>query len=140
MGKKKGKSNWIIFTRTVILWVSGKGWPSLGLTTWYFPTVMELLFISSVMHLVWPNSRSNWIDSTRFHSNNPDIRPIKRLCNFISVLLIKGISFFFSYMARDFGIIIARILGKRFAGDYYEIIWNTVIEGTNELQEKRNVE
>lgn len=43
-------------------------------------------------------------------------------------------------MARDFGIIIARILGKRFAGDYYEIIWNTVIEGTNELQEKRNVE
>lgn len=41
---------------------SGKGWPSLGLTTLYFPTVMELLLMSSAMHLVWADCISKRSD------------------------------------------------------------------------------
>jgi hypothetical protein len=48
--KKKKRKNKI--TRTVTLWVSGMGWASSGLITLYFPTVMELVFMSSAMHLV----------------------------------------------------------------------------------------
>lgn len=45
------------------LWESGRGWPSLELTIWYLPTVMELLLMSSEMHLVCPDWSSNLRDS-----------------------------------------------------------------------------
>lgn len=51
------------------LWESGRGWSSLGLTTLYLPTVMELLFISSETHLVWPDCRSNRRDSDVYDRN-----------------------------------------------------------------------
>lgn len=47
-------------TLTVSLWVSGRGWlPSLGSTTLYLPTDMELSLISSAMHFVCPDGSSN---------------------------------------------------------------------------------
>lgn len=62
------------------LWVSGKGWASSGLTTLYLPTVMELLLMSSEMHLVWPDGRSNRTDSD-VDNKNPRIRRKHRLLN-----------------------------------------------------------
>jgi hypothetical protein len=49
-------------TLTVSLYESGKGWPSWGLTILYFPTVIELLLMSSAMHFVFPDSSSKRID------------------------------------------------------------------------------
>lgn len=67
MNNLRGNGNWVtvinqLITLTVILWVSGIGKPSLGLTTLYLPTVMALFLMSSVMHLVDPDRRSNLID------------------------------------------------------------------------------
>lgn len=63
-----------LHTLTVSLWLSGKGLPSLGFTTLYFPTVMALLFISSEMHFVFPEVRSNLM-----HSPILDKSPIQKI-------------------------------------------------------------
>lgn len=57
------------FTLTVILWESGIGYPSLGLTTLYFPTVIALLLMSSEMHFVLPVWSSNLIEFAMPHVN-----------------------------------------------------------------------
>lgn len=49
-------------TLTVSLCDSGKGWLSWGLTMLYFPTVIELLLMSSAMHFVCPDSSSKRSD------------------------------------------------------------------------------
>lgn len=83
--------NWIkkyiFFTLTVILWLSGRGYPSLGLTTLYFPTVIALILISSEMHLVLPIWRSNLIELTKLV--NARVRIARRRIEFdIAAILI----------------------------------------------------
>lgn len=73
-------------TRTVTLWESATGTPSLGLTTLYLPTVMELLFMSSEMHLVWPDWSSNLRDSIA-GGNNPTTRRRRRGCGFNPIIV-----------------------------------------------------
>lgn len=87
LNSKKIQENWVSWhTLTVILWESGKGWPSLGLTIVYFPTVMALVLMSSDMHLVWPDWRSNRSDWTVF-----DINPrVKRRDTSVNLWIAMG--------------------------------------------------
>lgn len=74
IGKGKVNNN----TLTVSLWESGMGKPSLRLTTEYLPTVMALVLMSSEMHLVAPDWRSNRIESATVNMR-PKRMEIKKL-------------------------------------------------------------
>lgn len=87
-----GKSVPSPLTLTLTLWETGSGALSLGLTTEYLPTAMAFILISSEMHFVEPDCRSNRRDDESETSRKVERRRRRSLDSTIFDQWIENLS------------------------------------------------